>query len=119
MRYSPLRLESYGGFAADAVRHDLRTIVVRTLISAGFERLADVARLTEAELAGYPNFGRKAVNEIKDALARDGLSLKPENAIPPEEMAAKLLGRLHATKAAFEKAQRDLDKFLASLSGLE
>ena len=49
------------------------------LVNAELETVGRVLQKTEAELLKYRNFGRKSLNEVKDALARLGVHLPGTN----------------------------------------
>lgn len=62
--------------------HDLAAIgapAMRALASIGITRLDELANCTEAELLILHGFGPKALGMIRDALADDGRSLRPEH----------------------------------------
>ena len=42
----------------------------------GIETIGDLISKTEAELAAIPNFGKKSIEEVKETLAAQGLSLR-------------------------------------------
>ena len=42
----------------------------------GIETIGDLVSKTENELASIPNFGRKSIEEVKDTLAAQGLTLR-------------------------------------------
>ena len=42
----------------------------------GIETIGDLVSKTEAELAAIPNFGKKSIEEVKETLAAQGLSLR-------------------------------------------
>ena len=44
----------------------------------GIETIGDLVSKNETELGGIPNFGRKSIEEVKDALAAHGLVLRGE-----------------------------------------
>jgi DNA-directed RNA polymerase subunit alpha len=44
----------------------------------GIETIGDLVTKTEAELAAIPNFGKKSIEEVKETLATQGLTLRGE-----------------------------------------
>jgi DNA-directed RNA polymerase subunit alpha len=47
----------------------------------GIETIGDLTSKSEAELVAIPNFGRKSIEEVREALASHGLGLKGEELI--------------------------------------
>jgi DNA-directed RNA polymerase subunit alpha len=45
----------------------------------GIETIGDLVSKTDSELAAIPNFGRKSIEEVKEVLEAQGLSLKAED----------------------------------------
>ena len=45
-------------------------------------RLADVLKMADWEILGLPNLGIKSLNDLKDALQKEGLSLAKKDRIP-------------------------------------
>jgi hypothetical protein len=63
----------------DSVRElGLQTRTVNCLLSEGITTVAALVTWTETKLLLTPNLGRKALNEIKDALQAEGLVLAKE-----------------------------------------
>lgn len=60
----------------DALEVTART--ARCLINAEIGWIGHLVQMTEAELLRFPNFGRKALNDVKEALGRLGLTLGME-----------------------------------------
>lgn len=69
-------------------------MTVRTtncLKSEGIETIEDLVKWSESDLLKTPNLGKKALTEIKDVLAKLGLSLgKGERVLTPEEIEMRL-----------------------------
>jgi hypothetical protein len=82
------------------------------LINLGCERLEDAAKFSRTELLECPNLGRTTINEIVEMLNQRGMSLKAEPVIPLEQRLARALGRVNATKAAYETARKALDEIM-------
>lgn len=97
----------------DAIRNELSVKSRNALLYAGCATLEDAAKLSEGQILSIPGVGRKSLNEIKERLWERGLKLAPHPDEDREVTLARLLGRVHATKAAYEKAQRDLAEPLA------
>jgi len=45
----------------------------------GIETIGDLLSKTEGELGAIPNFGRKSIEEVKEVLATQGLSLRADD----------------------------------------
>jgi len=54
---------------------------VRVLAAANITRLRDLVRKSERDLLRTPDFGRKGLNEVKEALAERGLQLAAPNSM--------------------------------------
>lgn len=62
----------------DALEHlNLTPRAMYCLQRAGVRNVSDVCNMTEDDLLNITNFGPKAIEELKYALAKRGLSLKP------------------------------------------
>lgn len=82
----------------------------------GIRTVADIVAFSERQLLRTPNFGRKSLNETKEILDSIGLRLAPELR-SDAELLASLLGRFHATKAAYEQAEAELHAYARSRYG--
>jgi DNA-directed RNA polymerase subunit alpha len=63
------------------------------LKAANIRTIGDLLQRTESEMLKYRNFGKKSLTEIKEVLAKMGLSLgmklpRPEGALPPPSQEA-------------------------------
>jgi hypothetical protein len=73
----------------DSVRElGLQTRTVNCLVSEGITTVAALVTWTERRLLLTPNLGRKALNEIKDALQAEGLVLAKEPVAPEVPLCA-------------------------------
>ena len=50
-------------------------VLIIACINAGIKRVFDLVNLTEDEVLKIKNFGRKSLNEVKEALKVHGLTL--------------------------------------------
>ena len=89
---NPERIEGIGGQAAEAeaaepsLAHGMENFPIEELElgvrsynclkRVGIETIGDLVSKTENELSAIPNFGRKSIEEVKDALAAHGLLLR-------------------------------------------
>ena len=86
---SELALRPDGGAAAEVAApsaHGMENILIEELElgvrsynclkRVGIETIGDLIGKTEAELAAIPNFGKKSIEEVKETLAAQGLSLR-------------------------------------------
>jgi DNA-directed RNA polymerase subunit alpha len=55
---------------------DLGVRSYNCLKRVGVETIGDLIAKSEAELAAIPNFGKKSIEEVKEALERNGLALR-------------------------------------------
>jgi hypothetical protein len=110
MKIDPLNIK------LDELELSARTTNVLCL-DMGFTTIREVVGLSEQELLRLPNFGRKSLNEIKEVFSIYGVSLPKMKAIPPLERLSALVGRVHATKAAYEAAVRELAAFTNGMAG--
>jgi DNA-directed RNA polymerase subunit alpha len=91
---NPERIEGMSGPAAEAeatepsLAHGMENFPIEELElgvrsynclkRVGIETIGDLVSKTENELSAIPNFGRKSIEEVKDALAAHGLLLRGE-----------------------------------------
>ncbi len=91
---NPDRIEGMGGVTAEAetaepsLAHGMENFPIEELElgvrsynclkRVGIETIGDLVSKTEPELSAIPNFGRKSIEEVKDALAAHGLLLRGE-----------------------------------------
>lgn len=57
----------------------------RALAAAGCDHLEDLTAHTEAEVAGWHGIGPNALNQLRSALAAQGLSFAPDRSDRPEK----------------------------------
>jgi DNA-directed RNA polymerase subunit alpha len=87
------RIEGFGEVAAETVAeapvsHGMQNFPIEELElgvrsynclkRVGIETIGDLTSKSESELVAIPNFGRKSIEEVREALATHGLLLKGE-----------------------------------------
>jgi hypothetical protein len=84
------------------------------LIREGVFTFEQIASYSEEQLLRMPYLGRRTLEEIKFVLGTRGLRLAESEIEPYETALARILGKVHQTKAAYEAAQARLDRFLSA-----
>lgn len=78
------------------------------LFSAGFTTLGEVARCSDNELLRIDNFGRKSLNEIRQAILEHSGFVGVKYSLPSEERKLRIILRIERLEADLRDARAAL-----------
>lgn len=85
------------------------------ITNEGMVTIGDLMQRSEQELLRLANFGRKSLNEVKEVLGHRGFALKKMSPQDPIRTLSHLVGRVHATKYAYDSAVKELARYTKAM----
>jgi len=95
------------------------TRVINCFLAEGICSLEQLLTYSEQELSRIPNFGRKSVRDVVEALAARGLKLRDRNTPPPSRQLEQAKHHLEIATQAFARANEEMQKAIDEFTRVE
>jgi CRISPR/Cas system CMR-associated protein Cmr5 small subunit len=93
----------------------LPTRAANCLRNMGIHTVGQLATMSDAELLRNPNFGRKSLKHLKEALDEYGVELESTEILDIEQQMKRAMARTRAAKVAYAEAALEVQRLAKRL----
>jgi hypothetical protein len=112
-------LKKLGGRDVSLLPTDELEVPVRVanmLKVEGIRTVGHLATMSEAELLRCPNFGRRSLQQLKQALDEYGVELESPEVLDMEQQMKRAMARVRAAKVAYAEAAFEVQRIAKRLA---